>query len=171
MGKEWRLPLHFSVVTIEKGAFWLPSTTVANLLPICLHWESFFEMRLRNLSRWLQDSAFLSEVAVNPLKTARGEIWPKRRGKNNKKLPRRGQKSAIKLILSDYYIQHVQMDSTNRVQILDRTLCTFTIRKYHSEKSVSICSGCFYIKWTPVGLCDDEVSYSFQAIIWFLSNW
>ena len=26
----------------------------------------------------LQDSAFLSEVAVNHLKKARGEIWPKR---------------------------------------------------------------------------------------------
>ena len=27
--------------------------------------------------KWLQDSAFLSEVAVNPLKKARGEIWPR----------------------------------------------------------------------------------------------
>ena len=27
----------------------------------------------------LQDSAFLSEVAVNHMKKARGEIWPKRR--------------------------------------------------------------------------------------------
>ena len=31
----------------------------------------------------LQDSAFLSEVAVNHLKTARGEIWPKRSEKKN----------------------------------------------------------------------------------------
>ena len=29
-GKELRPPLHISVVAIEKGAFWLPSTTVAN---------------------------------------------------------------------------------------------------------------------------------------------
>ena len=39
----------------------------------------------------LQDSAFLSEVAVNHLKKARSEIWPKRserRNNNKKKLPR-----------------------------------------------------------------------------------
>ena len=29
-GKEKRPPLHLSVVAIEKGAFWSPSTTVAN---------------------------------------------------------------------------------------------------------------------------------------------
>ena len=34
---------------------------------------------------WLQDSAFLSEVAVNHLKKARGEIWPKRSEKKQKK--------------------------------------------------------------------------------------
>ena len=27
---EWRLPLHYGVVAIEKGAFVSPSTTVAN---------------------------------------------------------------------------------------------------------------------------------------------
>ena len=31
----------------------------------------------------LQDSAFLSEVAVNHLKKARGEIWPKRSERRN----------------------------------------------------------------------------------------
>ena len=47
----------------------------------------------------LQDSAFLSEEAVIHLKKAGDEIWPKRSEKNNdnkKKLPRWGQKSAIK---------------------------------------------------------------------------
>ena len=34
----------------------------------------------------LQDSAFLSEVAVNHLKKARGEIWPKRSEKKHKKI-------------------------------------------------------------------------------------
>ena len=34
-------------------------------------------------SLWLQDSAFLSEVAVNHLKKARGEIWPKRNERRN----------------------------------------------------------------------------------------
>ena len=29
-GKEYRPPLHFSIVAIEKGAFGSPSTTVAN---------------------------------------------------------------------------------------------------------------------------------------------
>ena len=29
-GKELSSPLHLGVVAIEKGAFWLPSTTVAN---------------------------------------------------------------------------------------------------------------------------------------------
>ena len=28
--KEYHPPLHFRVVAIEKGAFWSPSTTVAN---------------------------------------------------------------------------------------------------------------------------------------------
>ena len=42
----------------------------------------------------LQDSAFLSEVAVNYLKKARGEIWPKRcEEETTPKLPRLGQKS------------------------------------------------------------------------------
>ena len=31
MGKEKRSPLHLVVIAIEKGAFWLPSTRVANL--------------------------------------------------------------------------------------------------------------------------------------------
>ena len=44
-----------------------------------------------NYGRQLQDSAFLSEVAVDHLKKARGEIWPKRSEKNNKKLPRWGR--------------------------------------------------------------------------------
>ena len=67
----------------------------------CPHLGSFLlfsSLRFGQISR-LQDSAFLSEVAVNHLKTARGETWPKRIEKNNKKLPRWGQKSAIKLIL------------------------------------------------------------------------
>ena len=34
---------------------------------------------------WFQDSAFLSEVAVNHLKKARGEIWPKRSERRNHK--------------------------------------------------------------------------------------
>ena len=38
----------------------------------------------------LQDSALLSEVAVNHLKTARGEIWPKR---NEKKQPQKKKKT------------------------------------------------------------------------------
>ena len=29
-GKEWHPPLHLGVVAIKKGAFWSPSTTVAN---------------------------------------------------------------------------------------------------------------------------------------------
>ena len=29
-GKEWRPLRHLGVVAIEKGAFWSPSTTVAN---------------------------------------------------------------------------------------------------------------------------------------------
>ena len=35
-GKEWRPPLHLSVVAIEKGAFWLPSTTGANFTYLLL---------------------------------------------------------------------------------------------------------------------------------------
>ena len=46
-------------------------------------------------------TAFLSEVMVNHLKVARGEICLKRNEKNNKKLWRWEQKSAIKLILKD----------------------------------------------------------------------
>ena len=34
LGKEYRLPLHFGVVAIEKGAFWSPLTTVANFLQV-----------------------------------------------------------------------------------------------------------------------------------------
>ena len=40
-----------------------------------------------------------SEVTVNHLKMARGEIWPKRCEKNNKNYTRWGQKFTIKLIL------------------------------------------------------------------------
>ena len=45
----------------------------------------------------LQDSAFLSEVALNHLKKARGEIWPKRSEKRNntKTTKMRKKKSAI----------------------------------------------------------------------------
>ena len=51
----------------------------------------------------LQDSAFLSEVAVNHLKNARGEIWPKRsEEETTKNYHDEDKKSAInkKLILS-----------------------------------------------------------------------
>ena len=46
----------------------------------------------------LQDSAFLSEVVVNHLKKARGEIWPKRNEKRNntKTTKMRTKKSAKK---------------------------------------------------------------------------
>ena len=46
------------------------------------------------LRTFLQDSSFLSEDAVNHLKKARGEIWPKRserktkKKKKKKKIPR-----------------------------------------------------------------------------------
>ena len=30
-GKEWRPPQHHGIIAIEKGTFWFPSTTVANL--------------------------------------------------------------------------------------------------------------------------------------------
>ena len=43
----------------------------------------------------LQDSAFLSEVAVNHLKKARGEIWPKRSERRNHIKKDEGKKSAI----------------------------------------------------------------------------
>ena len=36
-GKEYRLPLHLSVVAIEKGAFGSPSTTVANFTLLTLN--------------------------------------------------------------------------------------------------------------------------------------
>ena len=56
--------------------------------------DGFFGLINPYLVIQLQDSAFLSEVAVNHLKKARGEIWPKRseRRNNTKKLPRWGQK-------------------------------------------------------------------------------
>ena len=45
----------------------------------------------------LQDSAFLSEAAVNHLKKARGEIWPKLcEEETTQKLPRWGQKVRYK---------------------------------------------------------------------------
>ena len=36
-GKEWRPPLHLGVVAIEKGAFWLLSTKIANLTLIYIY--------------------------------------------------------------------------------------------------------------------------------------
>ena len=61
-----------------------------------------FHIRVRTegsnlLGIQVQDSSFLSEVAVNHLKKARGEIWPKRsekkkQHKKTKKLTRWGQK-------------------------------------------------------------------------------
>ena len=38
-GKGVGPPLHLSVVAIEKGAFWLPLTTVANLLLTLVFWK------------------------------------------------------------------------------------------------------------------------------------
>ena len=66
------------------------------LRTFCPHLGSFCVVRL-------QDSALLSEVAVNHLKKARGEIWPKRseKKKQHKNYQDEDKKSAInkKLIL------------------------------------------------------------------------
>ena len=40
-------------------------------------------LQLFNVNIGMQDSAFLSEVAVHHLKKARGEIWPKRSERRN----------------------------------------------------------------------------------------
>ena len=37
-GKELRPPLHLGVVAIEKGAFWSPSTAVANFTYIYIYY-------------------------------------------------------------------------------------------------------------------------------------
>ena len=60
------------------------------VLPKFHHWPSSGDKP----RPWLLDSAFLSEVAVNHLKKARGEIWPKRSEEETttKKLPRSGHK-------------------------------------------------------------------------------
>ena len=48
-GKELLPPLHLSVVAIEKGAFWLSSTTVANFY-LHLKWDQIFRNTLYFLS-------------------------------------------------------------------------------------------------------------------------
>ena len=76
-------------------------------------WFVFLFFFSHYISAKFQDSAFLSEVAVNHLKMARGEIWPKRsEKKKKKKLPRWGQKSTIKI--------NTHIPSVNR--IIDTTL-------------------------------------------------
>ena len=61
----------------------------------------------------LQDSAFLSEVSVNHLKKARGEIWPKRseRRNNTKNYEDEDKKSTInkKKINSQIKKPHLKM--------------------------------------------------------------
>ena len=79
--------------------------------------------------------ADLSEVAVNHLKKARSEIWPKRRERrNNTKLPRWEQKSAInKKIISQIKKPHLKMipikDKILQLQNyrMDSSFCNFFI--------------------------------------------
>ena len=70
----------------------VPKAPITVGIIVTLKFYSFFNSlaKSRYLSfyslsfNFIQWSAFLSEVAVNHLKTARGEIWPKRSEKNNK---------------------------------------------------------------------------------------
>ena len=91
----------------------------------------------------LQESAFLSEVAVNHPKMARGDTWPKRCETNKKKLPRWGRKSAIKLILwpstktvvfnPDFALKHVfshLVYKICRLRRLSRTPCKYTYLRW-----------------------------------------
>ena len=54
------LPVHLGVVAIEKGAFWSPSTTVANLLFYSISMTDLF--RLLKVVRWNSKSVELEEA-------------------------------------------------------------------------------------------------------------
>ena len=78
--------------TLNEDLFYKGSSANLPRLHTCENKVPFWDFKEFAVT---QDSAFLSDVAVNHLKKVRGEIWPKFSEKNNKNYQDEDKKSTI----------------------------------------------------------------------------
>ena len=72
--KEWRLPLLIGVVAAEKGAFWSPSTTIANLyIYIYIYTSGVIVIVIGNRYGYL--SSNLERNCISPCTNTQGKVW------------------------------------------------------------------------------------------------